>query len=367
MSDIKLNKYAKLLVDYSLELKKGDQVLIQAEDVSQALVKEVYQEVLKKGGHPLVITKFAEQEELFYKYASEEQLKYKSPFIKHLMKNVDASLKILGNNNTKNLAGVNPEKIKMKAIAQKEISEIVMNRAAEGSLNWNLCQFPTQADAQEAGMSLIDYRDFVYKACHLDKEDPIAYWKKFGKELERIASVLNQKNELHFIAEDTDLKCKVGGRTWVADKGKENYPGGEVFTGPIENSVEGKIRFSFPGIYSGQEIKDIRLEFKAGKVVQASAAKGEKLLNSLLETDEGARYVGEVAVGCNKGINKFSRNMLFDEKIGGTIHLALGRSYPETGGENISTIHWDMLCDMKNGGEIYADGELIYQAGEFII
>ncbi len=367
MADLKLNKYAELLVNYSLEVKKGDQVLIQGEDVSKDLIKEVYKEVLKNGGHPLVITKFEEQEELFYKYASEEQLDYSAPFTKYLMENVDASLRILGHNNTKNLAGVDPEKIKKHSIAQKEISEIAMNRAAEGTLNWNLCQFPTHADAQEAGMSLGDYREFVYQACHLNKKDPVAYWTEFGKELERIAEILNQKNELHFISKDTDLKCKVGGRNWVADKGKENYPGGEVFTGPIEDSVEGRIRFSFPGIYSGKEIEDIRLEFKNGKVINASAAKGEELLHSLLDTDEGSRFVGEIAVGCNEGIKEFSHNMLFDEKIGGTIHLALGRSYPETGGENHSTIHWDMLCDMKDGGEIYADGELIYRDGKFII
>ncbi len=367
MADLKLKKYAELLVNYSLEIKKDDQVLIQGEDISKELIKEIYKEVLKKGAHPLVITKFDEQEELFYKYASEAQLNYSSPFTKYLMENVDASLRILGHNNTKNLAGVEPEKIKKHSIAQKEISEIVMNRAAEGTLNWNICQFPTHADAQEAGMSLSDYREFVYEACHLNEKDPVAYWEKFGEELERIASILNEKKELHFISKDTDLKVKVGGRTWVADKGKENYPGGEVFTGPIEDSVEGKIRFSFPGIYSGKEIEDIRLKFEDGKVVKASAAKGEELLHSLLDTDEGSRYVGEVAVGCNKGIKEFSRNMLFDEKIGGTIHLALGRSYPETGGKNISTIHWDMLCDMKDGGEIYADGELIYRDGEFII
>ncbi|MGM0499435.1 MAG: aminopeptidase [Bacillota bacterium] len=367
MADLKLKKYAELLVNYSLEIKKDDQVLIQGEDISKELIKEIYKEVLKNGAHPLVITKFDEQEELFYKYASEAQLNYQAPFTKYLMENVDASIKILGHNNTKNLAGVDPEKIKKRSIAQKEISEILMNRAAAGSLNWNICQFPTHADAQEAGMSLSDYKEFVYQACHLNKEDPVAYWEEFGQELERIASILNEKEELHFISEDTDLKVKVGGRTWIADKGKENYPGGEVFTGPIEDSVEGKIRFSFPGIYSGKEIEDIRLEFKNGKVVKASAAKGEELLHSLLDTDEGSRYVGEVAVGCNKGITEFTRNMLFDEKIGGTIHLALGRSYPETGGKNISTIHWDMLCDMKNGGEIYADDQLIYRDGKFII
>lgn len=367
MADQKLIKYADVLVNYSLELKKGDEILIQGENVSTELIKEVYKKALKIGAHPLIITTIPEQEELFYKFAGESQLNYSSPYLKYLIENVDATLKILGHNNTKNLASVNPEKIKARTLAKKEITEIMLKRAAEGSLNWNVCQFPTQADAQEAGMSLLDYREFVYQSCHLNRQDPVAYWSKFGQELERIAEILAEKSELHFLAEDTDLKLKVKGRKWIADKGKENYPGGEVFTGPIEDSVEGKIRFSFPGIYSGKEIEDIRLEFEAGRVVDASAAKGEELLHSLLETDEGSRYVGEVAVGCNQGIDKFTRNMLFDEKIGGTIHLALGRSYPETGGENISTIHWDMLCDMKNGGEIYADGELIYRDGSFII
>jgi len=367
MADQMLEKYAEVLVNYSLEIEKGDEVLIQGEDISTELIKEVYKKVLQNGGHPLVITSFAEKEELFYEFAGDEQLDYSSPFLKYLIENIDASLRILGNNNTRNLSGVDPEKIKRRTLAQKEITEIMMNRAADGSLNWNLCQVPTQADAQEAGMSLLDYREFVYKACHLDKEDPVQYWTEFGNELERLASILNTKDELHFLSKDTDLKCRVGGRKWIADKGKENYPGGEVFTGPIEDSVNGKIRFSFPGIFSGKEIEDIRLEFKDGKVVNASAAKGEELLQSLIKTDEGASFVGEVAVGCNYGIQQFSRNMLFDEKIGGTIHLALGRSYPETGGENESTIHWDMLCDMKDGGEIYADGELIYEDGKFII
>lgn len=163
-------------------------------------------------------------------------------------------------------------------------------------------------------MSLEDYEDFVFKACHLDKEDPIKYWREFGERLEKIAQFLESKSELHFVSEDTDIKCRVDGRKWVADKGEENYPGGEVFTGPVEDSVEGKIRFSFPGIFQGKEIEDIRLIFKEGKVVEASASKGEDLLHSLLDTDKGSRFVGEVAIGCNTGIKKFTRNMLFDEK-----------------------------------------------------
>lgn len=362
-----LEKYAKVLVNYSLGVETGQSVVIQGNMITEPLIKAVYKEVLAAGGHPLVLTSFEGQEEIFYKNASTEQLKYQSPFLKYLYQNMDARIYIRGNYNTKGLTGVDPEKIKINTKANQEIMDIFMKRTGAGELHWNICQFPTLADAQEAQMSLAEYEEFVFKACHLDKEDPVAYWEEFGNELKRIAEILNTKSELHFVSEDTNLKCKTGGRTWVADQGKENYPGGEVFTGPVEDSVEGHIRFSFPGIFQGREIEDIRLTFKDGKVIEASAAKGEKLLQTLLDTDEGARYVGEVAIGCNYGIKTFSRNMLFDEKIGGTIHLALGRSYPETGAKNISSIHWDMLCDMKKGGRIYADGELIYQDGEFIV
>ncbi|MEJ6950973.1 aminopeptidase [Natronospora cellulosivora (SeqCode)] len=362
-----LKKYAKVLVKYSLDIKEGDSLVIQGNMISEPLIKAIYKEAILAGGHPFVMANFEGQEEIFYKHASEEQLKYQSPFSKYIIENVDARVYVIGNYNTKALTNVDAEKMKKRSIARKDIMEISMKRAAEGDYNWNICQFPTLADAQEASMSLSEYEEFVFKACHLDKEDPVKYWRNFGEELERIAEYLNNVEEIHFKSEDTDIKCLVKDRIWVADKGEENYPGGEVFTGPIEDSVEGHIRFSFPGIYQGKEIEDIRLTFKEGKVVEASAAKGEELLHTLLDTDEGARYVGEVAVGCNYGIDKFSRNMLFDEKIGGTIHLAIGRSYPETAGKNLSSIHWDMLCDMKNGGLILADGKTIYEDGKFTI
>ncbi|MFP4662143.1 MAG: aminopeptidase, partial [Halanaerobiales bacterium] len=297
-----LEKYAKVLVNYSLGIKKGDSLIIQGNMVAEPLIKAVYKESVIAGAHPIVKGEFQGQDEIFYNYASEEQLDYQSPFNKYLIENLDARIYILGNYNTKSLTNVDPEKMKKRSLANREIMEISMKRAAEGGLRWNICQFPTLADAQEASMSLEEYEEFVFKACHLDKEDPVAYWEEFGSRLEEIADYLNRIESIHFKSEDTDIKCKVKGRTWVADKGKENYPGGEVFTGPIEDSVEGHIRFSFPGIYQGKAIEDIRLTFKNGKVVEASAAKGEELLHTLLETDEGSRYVGEVAIGCNKGI-----------------------------------------------------------------
>lgn len=362
-----LEKYAKVLVNYCLEIKKGDTFLIQGNMLSEPLIKAVYKEAVTNGAHPLVLVNFEGQNNIFFNYASEEQLSYESPFMRYLYENVDAVLNILGSYNTKALSNVDPEKIKKRNLAATELREIFNERAAAGELKWNICQYPTLADAQEASMSLEEYEEFVFQACHLDKDDPVKYWLEFGERLKEIADYLNVVEELHFVSEDTDLRCRVKGRTWIPEMGKENYPGGEVFTGPIEDSVEGQIRFSFPGIFQGREIEDIRLTFEQGKVVKATAAKGEELLQALLDTDEGARYVGEIAIGCNYGITRFSRNMLFDEKIGGTIHLAIGASYPETGGKNKSTIHWDMLCDMKNSGVIYADGKKIYENGQFLI
>ena len=362
-----LEKYADVLVDYSVDVEKGDQVLIKGAMVAEPLIKALYIKTLKKGAHPLVVPTFEGQEELFFEYASEHQLDYQSPYQKYVVENVDASISILAHYNTKGMTNVDPEKMKTRSLANRELMEIHMKRAAEGDLNWTICQYPTSADAQEAKMSLHEYEDFVYKACHLYEDDPVAYWQELGKELERYAEYLNDVKELHYKSKDTDIKFNVEGRIWIPDKGQENYPGGEVFTGPVEDSAEGHIRFSYPGIFQGKEIEDIKLTFENGKVVEASAEKGEELLHTLLDTDEGSRHLGEVAIGCNHGIKQFSRNMLFDEKIGGTVHLALGRSYPETKGENESTIHWDMLCDMTDGGQIFADGELIYEDGEFLI
>jgi aminopeptidase len=216
-------------------------------------------------------------------------------------------------------------------------------------------------------MSLAEYTDFVFGAGLLDHDDPVAEWRRIDAQQEKICDILNTKSDLRIVSTDTDISMSIAGRKWINCSGHENFPDGEVFTGPVEDTVNGHIRFSFPGIYAGKEIEDIRLEFKDGKVVKATAAKGEELLQALLETDEGARFVGELAVGTNFGIQNFTQNMLFDEKIGGTVHLAIGASYPESGGKNKSGIHWDMLCDMREGGEIYADGELIYRNGNFSI
>lgn len=232
-------------------------------------------------------------------------------------------------------------------------------------MRWCGTQFPTHADAQEASMSLEEYEDFVYDAGLLDREDPVAEWKKISEKQEKWIKYLDSKEELHIVSDGTDIIVNISGRKWINCDGRVNFPDGEIFTSPVEDKINGHITFSFPGIYMGKEIEGIMLEVKEGKVIKATAKKGEDLLQKLLSIDEGASRFGEVAIGTNYGIQRFTKNMLFDEKIGGTVHMAIGDSMADAGGKNKSNIHWDMLCDMRNGGKIYADGELFYDKGKF--
>ena len=305
--------------------------------------------------------------EILLKEGNSEQVAYISTLSEELVKKADRILNIGGGNNTKYMSNIDPKKISAYNKAHGNISKIQMDRAAKDQMKWSLCMYPTQSSAQEAGMSLREYEEFIFYACLLNDEEPIASWKKIKDKQQIIVDYLNNKKHLRIVANETDIEMSIKNRIWMNSDGHNNFPSGEVYTGPVEDSVNGTIRFSFPGIYSGQEIEDIRLTFKKGKVVEAKASKGQKLLDALLDTDEGARMVGEVAIGTNYNITQFTKNMLFDEKIGGTVHLALGKSYPQSGGKNVSAIHWDMLCDMKEGGDIYADGELFYKGGKIIL
>jgi aminopeptidase len=281
------------------------------------------------------------------------------------MENLDVRINIAAEPNPKRLTNVDPAKIKTQRAATRELSEIFYKRFAEGKLKWTLLPYPITDQAQEAAMALTEYEDFVYKSCLIHKKDPIAEWKRIRKEQEKICTVLNQASKIHIIGEDTDLTFSVKGRIWENCCGERNMPDGEVFTTPIENSVNGTVRFTYPGIYAGREVEDIMLTFKNGKVTKATAAKGQDLLKELLKI-EGANRIGEAAIGTNYAITKFTKNMLFDEKIGGTIHIALGNSYPQTGGKNKSAIHWDILKDMKKNAEIHADKEPFYKNGRFL-
>lgn len=360
-----LSKLANIITGYSVEIKEGDLVMVQSSILSAPLIEKIYENLIMKGANVEIKLEPENISDIYFKYASEKQLKYVSPVRKYSIEKIDIFISIWADYNTKNMNNVDPGRMATRVAANAELNKIFMEREAKGELQWTLAPYPTQAMAQEAGMSLIEYRDFVYGTLFLDKDNPIEEWKKLSVKQEKVADYLNKKSELRFVGEDTDLTLSTEGRKWINCDGKKNLPDGEVFTGPIEDSANGKIRFTYPGIYMGKEIEDIKLTFKDGKVIDAKAAKGEDLLKKLLEID-GAKRIGEIAIGTNYGVQRFTKNMLFDEKMGGTMHLALGRAIPESGGKNFSSIHWDILKDMKNG-KIYADGEVFYENGKFLI
>jgi len=365
MVDSRIENLAKLCVQYSVDVKPKEKVLIQGNVAAFPLIRELFKECLLGGAYPTIIPSL-DLEYLFFKYAKEHQLKFVSPFERFLVKDADIAIRISCEPNPKRLTNINPEKIGIVRASKKEIMEIFLRRMGEGKLKWVVLPYPINDQAQEAAMSLEEYEDFVFNSCLLDKKEPVTEWKKIDKHQQKICEFLNQVSTIHILGENTDLLLKVKNRKWINCSGKLNMPDGEVFTGPLENSANGTIRFTYPGIVSGREVEDITLTFKDGKVVKATAAKGDELLQQMLKI-EGADRIGEVAIGTNYGITQFSKNMLFDEKMGGTIHMALGASYPESGGLNKSAIHWDMVKDMKKEAEIYADNKLFYKNGKFLI
>ncbi|MDD2482041.1 MAG: aminopeptidase [Lutispora sp.] len=367
MADIRISKLAKLLVNYSLRLQKGETVMIQSKISCAPLVREVYKEALIAGAHPIIFNSLEDHAEILFKYGTDEQLSYVPPHSIDLIKTVNAHLTIWGEENTKALTNIDPVKMKLRSQAMTEYSKIHMARIGSGSLKWCGTQFPTNGSAMDAEMSLAEYEDFVYEAGHIDSDDPVDHWIKVHEEQERLVKILNTKSDFEIIAKDTHLKLSTKGRTWENCDGKVNFPDGEVFTSPVEDSMNGHVRYTYPAVYNGREVEDINLTFKDGKVVEAKAAKGEDYLLQMLDIDEGAKLVGEFAIGTNYDIKNFTKNILFDEKIGGTIHIALGAGMPECGSKNESSLHWDMICDMKDGGEIFADGELIYKDGKLLI
>ena len=367
MADVRVEKLADVLVSYSVAVQPGDKVLIRGGMLAAPLLKAVYAKVLQAGGHPLVMPELEGQSELFYRYASDEQLQYVPDPLKLIVETYDVNIGIRAAENTKALSSIDPAKMVRANQAQTELMQTFMRRSASGELRWTGTLFPTHAYAQDAEMSLSEYEDFVYGACMPDMDDPAGHWRRFSARQQRIVDWLQGREQVHVTGPETDLRLNIAGRTFINSDGKHNMPSGEVFTGPVEDSVEGHVCFSYPAIHQGREVTGVRLWFEKGKVVQATAVKNEDFLLQTLDTDEGARYVGEFAIGTNKGITRFTRQILFDEKIGGSFHLALGAGYPETGSKNQSAIHWDMICDMRQGGEIRVDNELLFKDGEFAI
>jgi len=364
--DQRIEKLASLMVSYSLELKRGDWVKIIGHPAAMPLVKAFYRKAVEVGSHPVYQAAVDDLHEILLKYGSDEQLQYIPETTKLEAEKLDAMLGIIGQYNTKSLTNVDPARQALAQSAQKDVLSRILERSAKGELKWVGTMFPTHSAAQDAEMSLTEYEDFVYGAGHLDDEDPVVFWKELSSRQAKICRFLDSVKKVRVKAKETDLVLKTAGRKWINCDGRMNFPDGEVFTSPLETSVEGKILFSFPACIGGREVENVRLEFREGKVVKADALKGSSFLEQMIAMDEGAAFVGEFAIGTNEQIKKFTKNILFDEKIGGTVHLALGASIPETGGVNKSALHWDMVCDLREGGELYADGELIYKGGKFI-
>jgi len=366
MADARIEKLARVMVNYSLELKPGQTFWLRTTPLAEELNLAVYEEAMKAGAHVFVDQRMPGAEEIFFKYASDEQLDYISPIRQILAENFDASLYIDAEHNSRSLSGIDGSRMARARKAGAELFGKTMKRSAEGTYRWCITVYPTHAMAQDADMNLADYREFVYCAGMLNEDDPVAFWKEEGRKQTELAAWLKGHDRVVLKGSNVDVTLSIRDRRFEISDGRYNFPDGEIFTSPRENSVNGWIRFKYPAIYDGQEVTDIELWFEDGKVVKEKAAKNQDLLTSLLNTDAGARILGEWGIGTNYGIQRFSKNMLFDEKIGGTIHFAVGAGFPECGGLNKSGLHWDMLCDMAESA-ITVDGELFYKNGQTVI
>ncbi len=366
MADDRITKLAKVLTRYSLRVKRDDWVVVRGAALADELMRALMAEILDAGGNPTLDVSIPGASSLLLSRGSDRQIGFISPSEDAFYKKADKSVTILGGWNSRELAGIDPKRSGVQRKARSRLLRTMLGRMANGSHHWVGTLFPTPSGAQDADMSLADYEDFVYRAGKLYAKDPVAEWKKLSAVQARIVRFLNRIKEIRIVGKDTDLTLSTAGRKWINCDGRVNFPDGEVFTGPVENSAEGRIRYTFPATYEGREVEDVCLTFRKGRVVEMSAAKGADLLRRMLDVDPGARRLGELAFGTNYGITKFTKNTLFDEKIGGTMHLAIGASLPETGGKNRSAVHWDMVCDTRKGFTVFGDGKAIHRNGKFL-
>lgn len=361
-------KYAKVLVEYSVNVQPKELTVIRTDSyLSQPLVKEIYKQVLLRGGYPVVRMGVEGLNEVYIKNATDEQLEYIDPMTEIEYERAKNLISIGAPLNVKSMTRLDSKKLAKRSSVMKHLSEKMLNRAAKGELKWVIADFPTNALAQEANMSLEEYTEFLIKACYLHEENPVKKWIEIGEKQEKTAEYLNKKSKIRIVGEKTDITFNVAGRKWKSCAGECNFPDGEVYTSPVEDSAEGEIYFDFPQIYRGNEAQKVYLRLEKGQIVEAKAEKGEEFLKNMISMDEGSKFVGEIAIGTNEMIQDVTGNILFDEKIGGSIHMAIGASYPDTGGKNVSGLHWDLIKNMKNGGKIYADEELIYENGKILI
>ena len=364
LQDPRVEKMAEVLVQYALGVQPGWQVGISTTPLALPLVAAVYAQVLGAQAHPAVLLQVPELDRIVLERADDDQLANVTPFGRILWDAFDALLLIHADENTRANSGIAPERLARQQQAARRYNRGMAWR--EAGRPYCLTQFPTQAFAQDAGMSLRDYENFVFRACMLDAPDPIAAWRALGTMQQRLVDWLQGRQEVHVVGPDIDLTLSIAGRTFLNSDGHHNFPSGEIFTGPVEHSVTGHIAFSYPAHYRGRIVERVHLWFEEGRVARFEAGAGADFLGVMLDLDPGARRLGEFAIGTNRGVDRFTGSVLFDEKMAGTIHCALGESYAQTGGTNHSAIHWDMVADMREG-RITVDGDLFYENGAFVI
>jgi len=354
------------LANYCLELKKGETVYVVTTYLAEPLIQLFHEEALKAGANPYYNIGLPDMNKIFFEHAELHQLEFPNPLSQVVFDKFDAYIVIRAPFDTRETANVDLKKRKIRQATMKKDRQTYFKRIADGTMKRSLCEFPTASSAEQASKSLEEYEHFVFNACYLFEENPEAKWLEVRKYQQGLVDYLNNIKDLKYISSDIDISFSVKDRTWINSDGRSNMPSGEVFSAPVEDSVNGHIKFSVPTTYNGNDINDLELKVENGEVISWNATKGKDILDSVLSVP-GAKRFGEVAIGTNYNIQEFTRNILFDEKVGGTVHMALGQSYYQCGGKNNSSVHWDLIADMKNGGEIYADDELIYQNGKFLI
>jgi len=360
MTDPRIDNLARILVRYSTKARKGELVSVHGSSQAEPLVLAVYAELLRVGAFPVVRMTPDGIAEEFYSLAKPHHLSTITPLQRAEVRHLDATIRIIADANTRSLSGADPRK---QAVLTKTLRPL---RKKMLEKRWCLTLWPTNAHAQDAEMSMREFEDFVFAATFADRRDPVAEWKKLSAMQARLIRKVRGARRVRIVGPNTDISMSLEGRTFINSDGTHNMPSGEIFTGPVETSAEGHINFDFPVCVGGREIDGVTLVFRKGRVVEAAAKKNEKYLLTMLDIDRGARRLGELGIGTNRMIQKFTRNILFDEKIGGTIHLALGNSIPGTGGKNRSALHWDMIKDLRKGGAIYIDGKVFQEDGKFV-
>jgi aminopeptidase len=367
VKDARAEKVADILTEYSVPVSKGQLVSIQGNVEGEPLMLAIYERVLARGANAILRPTFEHAEPILYRAVSAEQLDFVWPTDHWFMEHLDARFVVIADTNTKQLTNVDPAKQARVAQARKPVFDTFMRRQAAKELLWCVTMFPTEANAIDAAMSRDEYEDFFYGACLVDKPDPIAEWKALAERHQSIIDWLRGRRDVHIEGDGTDLHLAVDDRVWEPANGDANFPDGELFTAPVEDRTRGMVSFSYPAFANGKAVEGIQLEFKDGRVSRASARSNEDFLHRMLDTDAGARILGELGIGTNYGIKEFTGSTLLDEKMGGTVHLAVGAAYPETGGSNESAIHWDMVCDLRRGGRITVDGEPLMEDGQLLV